>query len=91
MATPPVFSAGAVLTAAQMNAVGLWEIKTQTIGTGVASFEVTGAFSSDYDNYKIVINSMDASVNFQQLPLQPKRCMRYTPTRSSNPLQSHPT
>lgn len=67
MATPPTFSAGAVLTAAQMNAVGLWEIKTETIGTGVASFTVSSAFSSDYDNYKIVINNMDASANAQQL------------------------
>lgn len=67
MATPPVFSAGGVLTAAQMNAVGLWEIKSETIGTGVASFTVSTVFSSDYDNYKIVINNMDASANAQQL------------------------
>lgn len=56
MATPPTFSAGAVLTAAQMNAVGLWEIKSQTIGTTVTSVEVTGAFSADYENYLITIS-----------------------------------
>ena len=61
MATPPVFSAGAVLTAAQMNAVGLWEIKSQTIGTGVTEVEVTGAFSADYDSYLITINGGAAS------------------------------
>jgi hypothetical protein len=55
MATPPDFSSGAVLTAAQMNSVGLWLVKTQTIGTGVSSVTVTGAFSADYDNYRIVI------------------------------------
>lgn len=53
MATPPDFTAGQVLTAAQMNAVGLWLIKTQTIGTTVSSVNVTGAFSADYDNYLI--------------------------------------
>jgi hypothetical protein len=31
-------------------------IKTQTIGTAVSSVEVTGAFSSTYDNYKIIVS-----------------------------------
>jgi hypothetical protein len=51
--TFPVFASGDVLTAADMNAVGLWLVKTQTIGSAVSSVTVTGAFSSDYDNYKI--------------------------------------
>lgn len=34
---------------------GLALVKTQTIGTGVSSVTVTGAFSSTYDNYKILI------------------------------------
>jgi len=55
MATPPDFVAGQVLTAAQMNAIGLWKIKTQTIGTTVSSVTVTGAFSADYDNYLITL------------------------------------
>ena len=54
MATPPVFSSAAVLTAAQMNSVGLWLIKTQTVGLGVSSVSVTSAFSGDYNNYKII-------------------------------------
>jgi hypothetical protein len=53
MATPPDFSSGAVLTAAQMNSVGLWLVKTQAVGAGVSSVVVTNAFSTDYDNYKI--------------------------------------
>jgi hypothetical protein len=61
MATPPTFTTGAVLTAAQMNAVGLWLVKSQTIGTGVTSVTVTGAFSADYDNYRIVISGGTAS------------------------------
>ena len=35
---------------------GLTLVKTQTIGSAVSSVEVTGAFSSTYDNYKIMIS-----------------------------------
>ena len=63
MATPPTFSSGAVLTAAQMNSVGLWLVKTETIGTAVASVTVSDAFSSDYDNYKIIVSGGVSSVS----------------------------
>ena len=43
----PVFASGDVLNASDMNGVGLWLVKTQTIGTGVSSVVVTGAFSAD--------------------------------------------
>ena len=55
MATPPDFSSGAVLTAAQMNSVGLWLVKTQTIGSAVSSVTVSDAFSADYDHYRIIV------------------------------------
>ncbi len=61
MATPPTFSSGAILTAGQMNSVGLWLVKSQAIGTGVSSVTVTGAFSADYDNYHIVISGGSGS------------------------------
>ena len=54
MATPPTFSSGAILTAAQMNSVGLWLVKTQTVGNAAASVAVTSAFSADYDSYRII-------------------------------------
>jgi hypothetical protein len=54
MATPPDFTAGAILTAAQMNQVGLWLVKTQVVGAGVANVTVTAAFSADFDAYKII-------------------------------------
>lgn len=54
--TFPIFAAGDVLRATDMNAVGLWLIKTQTIGTGVSAQTVTGAFSSTFDNYLINIS-----------------------------------
>ena len=56
MAVPPDFVAGQVLTAAQMNKIGLWLVKTQTIGTAVSSIAVTNAFSADYQNYWILIS-----------------------------------
>ena len=63
MATPPTFSSGAVLTAAQMNGVGLWLVKTQTVGSAVSSVTVTGAFSADYDNYLILMSGGTVSTN----------------------------
>ena len=51
----PDFSPGEVLTAAAMDSIGLWLVKTQTIGTNEASVTVTNAFSADYNNYKIII------------------------------------
>jgi len=65
MATPPTFTSGSILTAAQMNAVGLWLVKSQTVGTGVSSVTVTGAFSADYDNYRIIYTggTQSAGVN----------------------------
>lgn len=52
----PVFASGDVLNASDMNAVGLWLVKTQTVGTAVSSVQVTGAFSSSYDSYKIIFS-----------------------------------
>jgi hypothetical protein len=53
-----------------MNAVGLWLVKTQTIGSGVSSVVVSSAFSADYDNYLIVvtggtISSANADIGLQ--------------------------
>lgn len=59
--TFPVFASGDVLNASDMNAVGLWLVKSQTIGTTVSSVTVTGAFSADYDNYKIIVSGGAAS------------------------------
>lgn len=54
--TYPVFATGDVLNASDMNAVGLWLIKSQTVGTAVASVTLTSVFSSSYDNYLIQYN-----------------------------------
>jgi hypothetical protein len=62
------YTAGQVLTAASLNdnfafaaETGLTLVKTQTVGTAVASVTVTGAFSATYDNYKIIVTGGTAS------------------------------
>jgi hypothetical protein len=64
MATPPTFSAGAVLTAAQMNQLGLFLVMSVPVGaSSVSAVDISDAFSSDYDNYLISYSDIDASVN----------------------------
>jgi hypothetical protein len=59
--TYPTFAVGEILTAASMNAVGLWLVKSQTVGTGVSSVTVTGAFSADYDSYRVVLRGIKSA------------------------------
>jgi hypothetical protein len=40
---------------------GLTLVKSQTIGSGTAAVTVTGAFSSTFDNYRVVVEVLDAS------------------------------
>lgn len=55
----PVFASGDVLTAADMNAVGLWLVKTQTLsGT---STQINDCFSSNYQSYKVVFSNLTFS------------------------------
>jgi hypothetical protein len=69
MATPPVFTSGAILTAAQMNAVGMWKVASGVLSTATTNF--VGCFTSDYTNYRIVVDSIQTSgntdVNFRLL------------------------
>jgi hypothetical protein len=58
-----------LFTALGGNYPGLRLVKKQTIGTGVSSVTVTGAFSATYDNYKIVISG-GASSNLTDIYLQ---------------------
>jgi len=54
------FTTGEVLTAADTNTYlansGLVFVKSQTIGSAVSSVTVSDAFSSTYDNYKIILS-----------------------------------
>lgn len=66
----PVFASGDVLNASDMNSVGLWLVTRQFISAGAASTTVTGAFSADYENYRIVVSGVSASVGGQSIRFQ---------------------
>jgi hypothetical protein len=46
----PSFASGEVLTAADMNAVGMWRVATAS-PSGAQTTDITNCFSSDYDFY----------------------------------------
>lgn len=54
MATPPDFVAGNVLTAAQMNAIGLWKV-AETQYSSATTVTLDNAFTSAYERYRIVV------------------------------------
>jgi hypothetical protein len=57
----PVFASGDILTASDMNAVGLWKITSGTVTSGT-SFDITSVFTSDYDSYKLVLTQIRTNV-----------------------------
>jgi len=61
------FTTGEVLTASDTNTYlansGLVYVKQQTVGSAVSSVTVSSAFSTDYDNYRIVISGVTGTVN----------------------------
>lgn len=64
MATPPVFTAGQVLTAAQMNKVGAWLVTNATF-SAVSAVNVNNCFTSDFINYRVtwLIDASSTSQN----------------------------
>lgn len=68
------FTTGEVLTSADTNTYlansGLVFVKSQTIGNGVSSVTVTGAFSATYDNYRVIISNVTCSANQPGLRMQ---------------------
>lgn len=73
MATPPTFSVGGVLTAAQMNQVSLWgitptsvsggSVSGRVISLGGQSTRINGVFTSDFANYRMHIRGLQVSSN----------------------------
>ena len=59
----PDFAPGEVLTAAAMDSIGLWLVKTQTIGTAVSSVTVSNAFSANYKNYLVTVEIDSSGVD----------------------------
>jgi hypothetical protein len=62
MATPPVFVAGQVLTAAQLNKVGLFVVRPETSFSAASSVSfANNTFTSDYRNYRVIFQLSSAS------------------------------
>ena len=55
----PDFSPGEVLTAAAMDSIGLWKIGVFTLSGSETNCD--NIFSSDYTNYRVVLNSVGIS------------------------------
>ena len=63
--TFPSFVSGEVLRAQDMNAVGMWLVSTTTF-TNQTAVDVANCFTTDYDNYRILISiTSSASTNTQ--------------------------
>jgi hypothetical protein len=65
MATPPDFSVGATLTAAQMNAVGMWRVTTCTVSSvgGTAASASDGVITVGSGNTSLTVSNA-FSANF---------------------------
>jgi hypothetical protein len=79
MATPPDFSSGAILTASQMNKIGMWKMipTSATNGTvdsqgtvtstgSTTSFSANGCFTGDFNSYRVIcrVDNFSASDDF---------------------------
>lgn len=64
------FAAGTTLTAAAMNTIGMFHVKTQTISGTPTSVTVTDAFSSDFDNYRIIGYALDCSTTGDDINME---------------------
>ena len=67
--TYPSFNSGDVLTAAEMNAVGMWKITSGTVSSG-SSFDLTSVFTSDYDSYKLILTQIRTVVGTPSIQLR---------------------
>jgi hypothetical protein len=57
----PNFVPGEVLTAAAMDSIGLWRVASGPLSTAGTNF--VGCFTSNYTNYRIVVDSPQTSAN----------------------------
>jgi hypothetical protein len=68
--TYPTFNNGDTLPASDLNAIGMWLVKSQTVGSGVSSVAITNCFNSDYRNYHVTFEGAIQSGSNLALQLQ---------------------
>jgi hypothetical protein len=56
--TFPTFNNGDPLPASDLNAVGMWLVRAQTVTAGGTSVLITNAFNGDFDNYRVVMTDI---------------------------------
>jgi hypothetical protein len=66
----PDFSPGEVLTAAAMDSIGLWLVKSQTVGPNVGSVAITDCFNSNFRNYRVTFEGGTQSGNDLAMQIQ---------------------
>lgn len=77
----PVFTSGEVLTAANMNLVGLWKIGSGTLSLTTTATNVTGVFdNTKFKNYRLLLNTTARSTT---LRVDMKYIVGTTPTSSA--------
>ena len=59
--TYPNFVAGDILRAQDMNAVAGWKVASGSLAVSTTPVNVTGVFSSDYKNYRLLLNVTNKS------------------------------
>jgi len=59
----PDFVSGDVLNASDMNAVGLWKVASGTLSLTTTATNVTGVFSSNYKQYRLLLNTTARSTS----------------------------
>lgn len=67
--TYPSFSAGEVLRAQDMNAVGMWKVASVDF-TNTTTINIDNVFTSDYRNYKLICSLRPNSTNTGDVQLQ---------------------
>jgi len=64
MTTPPDFVNATALDASSLNSIGLWLVKSQTVGSSNVNYvELTNVFSSTYDSYLISWSNITSSAS----------------------------
>jgi hypothetical protein len=69
MATPPDFSVGQTLTAAHMDAIGLWLIETKSV-TSQSTVSFDNCFTSSFTNYLINVDITASANNILYMKLR---------------------
>jgi len=64
------FTGGNILNASELNEIGLFHVKTQTITGTPTSVTITSAFSSTFDAYRIIGHQLDTTTTGDDIEME---------------------